>query len=317
MPAHCLSDAIEKARYAAAEHREIFGADNYYLEIQDHMLDKQRIVNEQLVQLSRDLNLPLVATNDVHYLNAEDADSHQVLLCIQTQTTLDDPKKMNYGSKDFYLKSQAEMMRVFPDFPDALARTREIADRVNLKLDTGRLDMPSPGDIPENMNAQAYLTKLCLQGLRERYRHVTPAHEERLRYELEVIEKTGFPMYLLIVRDFAQYARREKIYFGVRGSAAGSMACYCLGITDLDPLEYGLTFERFLNPERLSMPDIDMDFEDGRRQDVINYAVAKYGRDHVAQIITFGTLAARAVVRDAGKVMGTLPAPEIDRLNKE
>lgn len=316
VPEHCMNNALDRARNAAAEYREIFGHENYYLEIQDHTLVKQQIVNEQLAELSRDLNLPLVATNDVHYLNADDADPHQVLLCIQTGTTLDDPKKMNYGAKEFFLKNQEEMARVFEDFPDAIARTREIADRCELNLEFGRLAMPSPGDIPEGVNAQAYMNKLCFEGMRERYREITPAHEERLRYELDVIEKTGFATYFLIVRDFAQFTRRKGIYFGVRGSAAGSMASYCLGITDLDPVEYGLTFERFLNPERISMPDIDMDFEDGRRQEVIDYAVNKYGRDRVAQIITFGTLAARAAVRDAGRAMGEVPAPEIDKLCK-
>jgi len=316
VPEHCLNDALDKARYAASEYRELFGHDNYYLEIQDHTLEKQRIVNEQLKQLSADLKLPLVATNDVHYLNAEDADPHQVLLCIQTATTLDDPKKMDYGSKDFYLKTQEEMMRVFRDFPDALARTAEIAQRCSLDLDLGRLAMPSPGDIPADMGAQAYVNKLCFDGMRSRYSHITEKHEERLRYELDVIDKTGFAMYFLIVRDIAKYSRDSGIYFGVRGSAAGSMASYCLGITDLDPLEYGLTFERFLNIERISMPDIDMDFEDRRRQDVIEYVVNKYGRDHVAQIVTFGTLAARAAVRDSARAMGEMPISEVDKICK-
>lgn len=316
VPEHCLSDAIDRARNAAAEHREIFGADNYYLEIQDHQLSKQKIVNEQLKQLSADLKLPLVATNDVHYLNAEDADPHQVLLCIQTATTLDDPKKMNYGSKDFFLKSQKDMLEVFRDFPDALARTAEIASRCNLDIEMGRLAMPSPGGIPDGMSAQEHMANLCFKGMHERYSVVTAEHETRLRYELDVIDKTGFGMYFLIVRDIAQYARGNGIFFGVRGSAAGSMASYCLGITDLDPLTYGLTFERFLNPERISMPDIDMDFEDRRRGDVIDYVVQKYGRDHVAQIVTFGTLAARAAIRDSGRVMGEMPMAEVDKLCK-
>lgn len=316
VPEHCLNDALDKARYAAAEYREIFGADNYYLEIQDHTLEKQRIVNQQLKQLSADLKLPLVATNDVHYLNAEDADPHQVLLCIQTSTTMDDPKKMNYGAKEFYLKTREEMLRVFGDFPEALANTAVIAERCHLKLDMGRLAMPSPGDVPIDMGAQAYMSRLCFAGMKARYANVTEAHEERLRYELDVIEKTGFAMYFLIVRDIAKYARDTGIYFGVRGSAAGSLASYCLGITDLDPLTYGLTFERFLNPERISMPDIDMDFEDRRRQEMIEYVVKKYGRDHVAQIVTFGTLAARAAVRDSARAMGEMPMAEVDKICK-
>ena len=315
VPHHLMNNDMAAAKYAASEFREIFG-DRYYLEIQDHMLGKQHMVNEQLFELARDLNIPLVATNDVHYLNSTDADPHQVLLCVQTGTTMDDPKKMNYGSKDFFLKSQAEMAERFPGQAEALARTVEIADRCNLDLQFGRLAMPSPGDTPHDMNAQSYLAKLSFEGMKQRYTNITEEHEERLRFELDVIEKTGFGQYFLIVRDFANFARREGIFFGVRGSAAGSMASYCVGITDVDPLEYGLTFERFLNPERLSMPDIDMDFEDHRRQDVIDYVVNKYGRDHVAQIVTFGTLAARAAIRDCGRAMNKMPPAEIDKLCK-
>jgi DNA polymerase-3 subunit alpha len=312
---HLLDQEYEKARYSASTFKEIFG-DRYYLEIQDHTIEKQRIVNEQLVKLSSELVIPLVATNDVHYLGREDADPHQVLLCVQTQTTLDDPKRMDYGSKEFYLKSQAEMARVFSDYPDALARTREIADRCALKLDFDRLGMPVPEKLPESMNAQAYLQKLAFDGMRARYADLTEAHEERLRYELDVIEKTGFAQYFLIVRDFANFARRQGIFFGVRGSAAGSMTSYTIGITDVDPIQYGLTFERFLNPERISMPDIDMDFEDSRRQEVIDYVVDKYGRDYVAQVATFGTLKARAAIRDCGRAMNKLPLSEIDKLCK-
>ena len=240
-----------------------------------------------------------------------------MLLCVQTGTTMDDPKKMNYGSKDFYLKSQAEMAAAVPRTARTPWRGRsEIAERCNLDLKFGRLAMPSPGDTPQDMNAQSYLAKLSFEGMKARYPNITEEHEERLRFELDVIEQTGFGQYFLIVRDFANFARREGIFFGVRGSAAGSMASYCVGITDVDPLEYGLTFERFLNPERLSMPDIDMDFEDHRRQDVIDYVVDKYGRDHVAQIVTFGTLAARAAIRDCGRAMNKMPMAEVDKLCK-
>ena len=315
VPQHLMNGDVKAAEYAASEFREIFG-DRYYLELQDHMLDKQHHVNRELVKIAQRLNIPLVATNDVHYLDAQDADPHQVLLCVQTGTNMDDPKKMNYGSKDFYLKSQAEMLLRFPEHQDALARTVEIAERCNLDLQFGRLGMPSPGDTPEGMNAQSYLNKLSFEGMKARYPVITEEHEDRLRFELDVIEKTGFGQYFLIVRDFANFARREGIFFGVRGSAAGSMASYCVGITDVDPLEYGLTFERFLNPERLSMPDIDMDFEDHRRQDVIDYVVQKYGRDHVAQIVTFGTLAARAAIRDCGRAMNKMPMAEVDKLCK-
>ena len=315
VPHHLMNEDVAAAEYAACEFREIFG-DRYYLEIQDHLLSKQQAVNEQLYRMAAKLKIPLVATNDVHYLNDTDADPHQVLLCVQTGTTMDDPKKMNYGSKDFFLKSQQQMMERFPGQLDALARTAEIAERCNLDLKFERLDMPSPGDTPQGMNAQSYLAKLSFEGMKARYSNITEEHEERLRFELDVIEKTGFGQYFLIVRDFANFARREGIFFGVRGSAAGSMASYCVGITDVDPLEYGLTFERFLNPERLSMPDIDMDFEDHRRQDVIDYVVNKYGRDRVAQIVTFGTMAARAAIRDCGRAMNKMPPAEIDKLCK-
>ncbi len=315
VPQHLMNGDVKAAEYAASEFREIFG-DRYYLELQDHMLDKQHHVNRELIKIAHRLNIPLVATNDVHYLDAQDADPHQVLLCVQTGTTMDDPKKMNYGSKDFFMKTQAEMMLRFPEQQDALARTVEIAERCNLDLKFDRLGMPSPGDTPEGMNAQSYLNKLSFEGMKTRYPVITEEHEDRLRFELDVIEKTGFGQYFLIVRDFANFARREGIFFGVRGSAAGSMASYCVGITDVDPLEYGLTFERFLNPERLSMPDIDMDFEDHRRQDVIDYVVQKYGRDHVAQIVTFGTLAARAAIRDCGRAMNKMPMSEVDKLCK-
>ena len=228
VPHHLMNGDVKAAEHAAEEFREIFG-DRYYLELQDHMLEKQHHVNRELVSLAQRLNIPLVATNDVHYLDAQDADPHQVLLCVQTGTTMDDPKKMNYGSKDFYMKSQAEMLQRFPNYQDALARTVEIAERCNLNLEFGRLAMPSPGDTPSDMNAQSYLAKLSFEGMKARYPVITEEHEERLRFELDVIEQTGFGQYFLIVRDFANFARREGIFFGVRGSAAGSMASYCVG----------------------------------------------------------------------------------------
>ena len=248
VPEHIMDNAMDRARRSVSEFKEIFG-DRYYLELQDHhSIQKQKDVNHRLVQLSEEMRVPLVVTNDVHYLNDTDADPHQVLLCVQTATTMDDPKKMNYGSQQFFLKTQEEMYRTFPEFGHALARTAEIAERCDLNLQFGRLDMPSPGDTPEGMNAQSYLTKLAFEGMKRRYPVITPEHEERLRFELDVIEKTGFGQYFLIVRDFANFARREGIFFGVRGSAAGSMASYCVDITDVDPIEYGLTFERFSEP---------------------------------------------------------------------
>ena len=315
VPEHLLDGNYDRAVRSASEFREIFG-DRYYLELQDHNLDKQQIVNQQLMKMAAEMKLPLVATNDVHYLNDTDADPHQVLLCVQTSTTMDDPKKMNYGSQQFFLKSQQEMALTFKGYEDALMRTREIADRCDLNLSFDRLSMPSTGETPEGMSGQAYLQKLAFEGMRVRYPVVSEEHEERLRFELDVIEKTGFGQYFLIVRDFANFARREGIFFGVRGSAAGSMASYCIGITDVDPIKYDLTFERFLNPERISMPDIDMDFEDSRRQDVIEYVVNKYGRERVAQVVTFGTMGAKAALRDCGRAMGKMPMADIDRLTK-
>ena len=318
VPHHLMNGDYKAASYAASEFAEIFG-DRYYLELQDHQLEKQWGVNDQLVKLARELKLPLVATNDVHYLEAADAEPHQVLLCVQTGTTMDDPKRLQYGSQDFYLKSADEMQERFARIPggaEAVARTAEIADRCDLNLTFDRLAMPEVGETPAHMNSQSYLQTLAFDGMKRRYGSVTEEQEERLRFELDVIDQTGFGQYFLIVRDFANFARREGIFFGVRGSAAGSMTSYCVGITDVDPLKYGLTFERFLNPERLSMPDIDMDFEDGRRQDVIDYVVGKYGRDHVAQVATFGTMAARAALRDCGRAMNKMPPADVDKLCK-
>ncbi|MFN3691102.1 MAG: DNA polymerase III subunit alpha, partial [Fimbriimonadales bacterium] len=275
---------------------------------------EQRKVNAGLLRLAAQYRLPLLATNDAHYLTREDAAMHDVLLCVQTGSTLDKPDRLRFGTEEFYVKSAQEMAALFPDHPDALANTLEVAARCNLQLEFGRVQLPTP-DLPEGKTAMQHLRDLCYEALPQLIPNYNETHIQRLEYELSVIETTGFAPYFLIVRDFAQFARREGIYFGVRGSAAGSFVSYCIGITDIDPIEYDLTFERFLNPERIQMPDIDMDFEDARRDLVIRYVREKYGAERVAQIITFGTLAAKAALRDVARVMN-LPSALVDRLAK-
>ena len=314
IPRQILAGDLDKARDTAKWFNELFGPGNFYLELQRHEIPELEAVNRELVAMSRELGIPLVATNDVHYVFPEDAQAQEILLCIQTNTTIEDPKRMRMQGGGYYLKSPEEMAVLFEDLPEAIASTREIADKCNLKLEFNRLHLPQ-FDIPPGYRPITYLEKLCREGLKRRYERVTPEIEERLRYELSVIEKTGFPVYILIVADFVAYARSQGILFGPRGSAAGSIVCYCLGIGDVDPLENKLVFERFLNIERREMPDIDMDFADDRRDEMIAYAAQKYGRDHVAQIITFGTLGAKAALRDVGRALG-MPYGEVDRVAK-
>jgi DNA polymerase-3 subunit alpha len=314
-----IPDALLKGDYARAhqlveEYCEIFGRENFYIELQDHGLPEQRTVNEGLLRLAAEFRLPLLVTNDAHYLNSEDAAIHDVLLCIQTNTHIDDPKRLRFGAEEFYLKSPQEMAALFPDHPDALANTVEVAQRCQLNLEFGRVQMPAP-DLPEGKLPIQHLRDLCYDALPKLVPNAPDTYLQRLDYELSVIDKTGFAAYFLIVRDFAQFARQQGIYFGVRGSAAGSLASYCLGITDIDPIEYDLTFERFLNIERIQMPDIDMDFEDARRDLVIQYVRQKYGEERVAQIITFGTLAAKAALRDVGRALN-MPSALVDRIAK-
>lgn len=291
---------------------EIFGPDRFYLEVQDHGMPEQRRVNRQLIELARRMDIPIVATNDVHYVNREDAATQDLLVCIQTNTTLDDPKRMKMASDQLYFKSPQEMELLFGDLPEALENTVRIAERCELSMDFDRLLLPDPG-IPDGVTPQEHLAELCWRGLAERYLEVTDEVRQRLEYELWVIEQTGFASYMLIVRDFAQFARDRRIPFGVRGSAAASIVLYTLGITDIDPIANRLVFERFLNIERREMPDIDMDFADNRRQEVIDYVAQKYGHDRVAQIITFGTMGAKASVRDVGRALGWAPV-DVDRV---
>lgn len=317
----CLSSEVcvalinrdyQRALRIASFYRDLFGKENYFIELQDHGLSEQKAIREGLIQLSCDLGVPLICTNDVHYLTAEDARAHDVLLCVQTGKTIHDEDRLRYGSNEFYLKSPEQMAQLFPDHPEAIENTLRIAEMVDLRLEFGRVHLPEP-DLPPGHTAISYLAHLAREGMKQRYPAITPEVEQRLAYELDVIDKTGFAPYFLIVRDFAQFARDRGIFFGVRGSAAGSLVSYCIGITDIDPIYYGLTFERFLNPERVQMPDIDMDFEDTRRDEVIRYVTEKYGEDRVAQIGTFGTLGAKQAVRDVGKALG-IPAQTVDQI---
>jgi DNA polymerase-3 subunit alpha len=311
-----------KARDACGFYRDLFGAGNYYIELQNHNIEEQRRVNEDLLRIAKELKLPIICSNDVHYLGRQDADAHDILLCIGTGALVSDTDRLRYASQEFYLKDGSEMLDTFKEHPYALEQTLEIAERCDVKLDFGRCPMPSPY-IPEGMSPHDYLTALAEQGLQAKYASKPPPKVlERLQYELDVIKTTGFSQYILIVRDFAKFAAEKEIFFGVRGSAAGCLTSYLVDITDIDPVEYGLTFERFLNPERVQMPDVDMDFEDARRAEVIEYVTKKYSPNQhdpvearVAQIVTFGTLAARAVLKDAGRALG-YPAGDVDRLCK-
>ncbi len=308
-----LAGDRDAARDWAYRLRDLFGTDRFFVELQDHGLPEQRRVNAELVGLARELELPLVVTNDVHYLDREDAAIQDLLICIQTNSTLSDPKRMRVQSDQLYFKSAEEMWQLFgEEVPEALWNTVRIAERCQVELEFGRLHLPDPG-IPDGMTADEYLAKLCWEGIRQRYPVVTEEIQRRLEYELDVIRQTGFSSYMLIVRDFAEFAKQRGILYGVRGSAAASIVLYALGITDVDPLANRLVFERFLNPERREMPDIDMDFADDRRHEVIEYVARKYGPEHVAQIITFGTMGAKAAIRDVGRAMGW-PHAEVDRI---
>lgn len=311
-----LANKYDEALKCADDYRQIFGRGNFYLEVMDHGLPEQKLVNEGLLRLSQELDIPLVATNDVHYLEADQAEAHEALLCIQTQTTLSDPKRMRMNSDQFFLKSGEEMERLFSWAPGALKNTLEIADKCHVKMEFGKYHMPE-FDPPTGEPKEAYLKNLCLKGAAERYGQTIPEKVlTQLDFELDVISKLGFVGYFLIVGDFVSYAQKKGIPVGPgRGSAAGSIVSYLLGITDLDPIQYSLFFERFLNPQRASMPDIDIDFCFERRGEVIEYVAQKYGRQNVAQIITFGTMQAKAVVRDVARVMG-LQYAEADRIAK-
>ena len=305
----------EESKKAALRYEEIFGKGNFFLELQDHGIPEQQRVNQQLVRMSRETGIELVATNDIHYTYSTDAEAHDILLCVQTGKRLADEDRMRYEGGQYYVKSVEEMAALFPYAPQALENTHKIADRCNVEIEFGVTKLPK-FDVPGGYNAWEYLNKLCFDGLATRYSGDMKELEERLNYELNVIKNMGYVDYFLIVWDFIRYARDHDIIVGPgRGSAAGSLVSYTLGITKLDPIKYNLLFERFLNPERVSMPDIDVDFCFERRQEVIDYVVEKYGKDRVVQIVTFGTMAARGVIRDVGRVMD-LPYAQCDSIAK-
>lgn len=305
----------EDAKKAALRYQDIFGKGNFFLELQDHGIPEQQNVNQQLLKMHRETGIELVATNDVHYTLAEDAQPHDVLLCLQTGKKLADEDRMRYEGGQYYVKSSEEMERLFPYAPEALENTHKIAQRCHVEIEFGVTKLPK-FDVPEGYTSWEYLNELCFRGLEERYQPVTEELKERLNYELSTIRNMGYVDYFLIVWDFIKYARDHDIMVGPgRGSAAGSLVAYTLGITQLDPIRYDLLFERFLNPERVSMPDIDVDFCFERRQEVIDYVRRKYGDDCVVQIVTFGTLAARGVIRDVGRVMD-LPYAQVDTIAK-
>ena len=305
----------EDAKKAALRYQDIFGKGNFFLELQDHGIPEQQNVNQQLLKMHRETGIELVATNDVHYTLAEDAQPHDVLLCLQTGKKLADEDRMRYEGGQYYVKSPEEMERLFPYAPEALENTHKIAQRCHVEIEFGVTKLPK-FDVPEGYTSREYLNELCFRGLEERYQPVTEGLKERLNYELSTIRNMGYVDYFLIVWDFIKYARDHDIMVGPgRGSAAGSLVAYTLGITQLDPIRYDLLFERFLNPERVSMPDIDVDFCFERRQEVIDYVRRKYGDDCVVQIVTFGTLAARGVIRDVGRVMD-LPYAQVDTIAK-
>lgn len=305
----------ERAKETALKYRDCFGEGNFYLELQDHGIPEQTTVNTALLRMSEELQIPLVATNDVHYTYAEDASPHDVLLCIQTGKKLSDENRLRYEGGQFFVKSEAEMKTLFPYALQALENTQKIADRCHVEIEFGQYKLPHY-DVPEGFTVREYLNKLCMEGLAKRYPNYGRELMDRLNYELETIDSMGFVDYFLIVWDFIHYAKSNGIAVGPgRGSAAGSIVSYTLEITDIDPIQYNLLFERFLNPERVTMPDIDIDFCFERRQEVIDYVVRKYGQEKVVQIITFGTLAAKGVIRDVGRVMD-LPYSYVDQIAK-
>ncbi|AJQ28116.1 DNA polymerase III subunit alpha [Pelosinus fermentans] len=315
IPSWLLKDNITVAEALIQEYIDIFGKDNFFLEIQDHGIPEQKKVNKLLIEMSRKFDVGLVATNDLHYINKQDAECHDVLLCIQMGKTVDDTARMKFFSDEFYLKDFDEMAQLFGAYPEALANTCRIAERCNVTLDFGNLYLPE-FPVPGGLTANDYLEKLCRDHLKERYSEVTPEINDRLVFELGVIMKMDYSGYFLIVWDFINYARQQEIPVGPgRGSAAGSIVAYLLGITNIDPIAYGLLFERFLNPERVTMPDIDIDFCYVNRGKIIEYVSDRYGADRVAQIITFGTMAAKGAIRDVGRALN-MPYGEVDRIAK-
>ncbi|MBF1057407.1 MAG: DNA polymerase III subunit alpha, partial [Peptostreptococcus sp.] len=320
IPKAILARNFDKAKSLAQEYIDIFGKDNFFLEVQDHKLAEDKEVNAGLLKLSKEMDIPLVATNDAHYVYREDAKIQDVLMCIQMQKTLDDPSRMKFPNDEFYIKSREEMEGLFAFAPQALDNTLEIAKRCNVEFDFDSYHIPT-FDVPEGYTSLTYLQHICNQGLVERYGdkdgNVDQDLRDRLNYEIDVIANMGYIEYFLIVWDFINYSKQNNIMVGPgRGSAAGSIVAYTLKITDIDPIKYNLLFERFLNPERVTMPDIDIDFCYERREEVIDYVKRKYGIDHVAQIITFGTMGAKLAIRDVGRVLD-VAYNKVDSVAKE
>jgi len=314
VPAFLLADQAEQAEKSAAELKDIFGSEGFYLELQSHGLADEIRVMPRIIKLAKSLDIPLVATNDCHYLTKADSEAHEVMLAIQTGKSVNDPDKLAFGSDEFYFRSPDEMKSIFSDCPEALANTLEIAEKCDLDLS---FEVVIPHyEVPAGHDTDSYIALLCHEGLSRRYAHITPEIEERLQYELGLIRKTGFAPFFLIARDIVHFAQSRGIRVGPgRGSAAGSLVSYALGITNIDPLKHGLVFERFLNPERVTPPDFDIDFDADRRDEVINYIIERYGKDRVAQIVTFNRMTARAVIRDVGRALD-MPLQEVDRIAK-
>lgn len=317
IPRKLAARDYEGAKQTALWYNSVFGQGNYYLEMQNHGIKEQLEIIPMLARLSEETGIPLVATNDVHYVKKEDAKTQKVLICIQTNHTIDEETGLEFGTDDFYLKSEAEMQSLFPDYPQATANTQIIADKCNIEFEFHKTKLPH-FDVPDGRDHFEYFKEKCYEGLYRNYgSNPDKKYTERLDYELSVIKNMGYVDYFLIVADFINYAKQNDIPVGPgRGSGAGSIAAYCMGITGIDPMKYNLIFERFLNPERVSMPDIDVDFCYVRREEVIDYVIRKYGADHVAQIVTFGTMAARAAIRDVGRVLG-LPYSTVDAVSKQ
>ena len=316
IPRALMRNDYESAKKTALEYKRIFGKNNFFLELQDHGIAEQRKINPQIIRLSQECDIPLAATNDCHYVKREDSEVQNVLLCIQTNKTLDEDNPMRFPSDEFYIKSEKEMLSLFPDHPEAIENTEKIAQRCKVDFEFGVRKLPH-FDVPDGKDHTEYFREECYKGLHRRYGYTPdPSLIDRMEYEIKTIDEMGFVDYFLIVNDYVSYAKQHDIPVGPgRGSGAGSLAAYCIGITGIDPIKYDLLFERFLNPERVSMPDFDIDFCTERRQEVIDYVIGKYGSDHVAQIASFGTMAAKGAVRDAGRVMG-LPYALCDRVAK-
>jgi DNA polymerase-3 subunit alpha len=311
-----LNGNYEKAKEAALQYRDIFGEENFYLEVQDHGIQEQILVNQEIVRLSKETGIPLVASNDVHYVERDDSRAHDILLCIQTGKTVEDSVRLKFSGEEFYLKSYDEMYELFKYIPEAIENTNKVAEMCNMDFIFGQVHLPE-FEVPEGYTSDSYIRHLCFEGLNAKYTEITEEIRERAEYELAVITKMGYADYYLIVWDYVRFAKDNDIMVGPgRGSGAGSLVAYCLGITNIDPLKYNLIFERFLNPERISMPDFDVDFCYERRQEVIDYVIEKYGKGRVAQIITFGTMAARGAIRDVGRALN-IPYAQVDLIAKQ